>query len=254
MLGSLNEIQGYGIDATDGAIGKAKDFYFDDRKWTIRYLVVDTAKWLPGRLVLISPESLGQPGWHAKCFPVNLTQEQIEQSPGIEIDKPVSLQKEEQLVQYYRWPAYWGGIDPLFPAPMGMEPIPATGKTQAALDKWESSAQEQANPHLRSVKEVTGYTIQAKDGAIGHAEDCLADYDTWIIRYFVINTRNWLPGKKVLIAPSWIKDVRWGDQQLEVDLTREQIQHSPEYDPSTPVNRALEVRMFDYYGRPSYWD
>jgi len=32
------------------------------------------------------------------------------------------------------------------------------------------------------------------------------------------------------------------------------VEQSPKYDPSTPVNREYEVRMYDYYGRPVYWE
>ncbi|WP_447969190.1 PRC-barrel domain-containing protein [Nitrospira sp. M1] len=253
MLRSLDRIRGYTIQARDGDIGQAKDSYFDDREWIIRYLVVDTAKWLPSRLVLISPTSVGQPDWKTERVPVNLTKDQIERSPGIEIDKPVSLQKESQLARYYRWPAYWGGIDPLFPAPLGGGPIPVPEETQAAIDEWESIAEEQANLHLRSAIEVTGYTIHATDGEIGYAMDLIADIDAWTIRYLVIDTHKWLPSKHVLIAPQWIKEVDWAENLMHVDLTQGQIKDSPEYDSSAPINREFELQMYDYYGRPCYW-
>ncbi|GJL62923.1 MAG: hypothetical protein NPIRA04_15770 [Nitrospirales bacterium] len=252
MLRSLNAIQGFTLEATDGEIGESKDFFFDDREWMIRYLVADTGKWLPGRLVLLSLESIGKPDWSSHHFPVKLTKDQIVRSPGIEIDKPVSLQEESKLVQYYQWPAYWGGIDPLFPAPVGMGAIPAVGDHDVR-DRWDTISEEQANPHLRSIDELIGYVIKATDGEIGHVEDCIADDDTWNIRYFVIDTRNWLPGKKVLVAPDWIKTIQWSDQTVEVDMTQEQTKNCPEYDASMPVNRELEVRVYDYFGRPTYW-
>ena len=41
MLRSVKNLEGYAIGGTDGEIGHAKDFYFDDRAWVVRYLVVD---------------------------------------------------------------------------------------------------------------------------------------------------------------------------------------------------------------------
>jgi hypothetical protein len=109
------------------------------------------------------------------------------------------------------------------------------------------------DPHLRSVREVTDYRIQAADGSIGHVEDFVAQIDPWVIRYLVIDTRNWLPGRKVLLAPAWVEKVDWPARKVHLAATREVVKNSPEFDPSEPVNREYEVRLHDYYGRPLYW-
>ena len=101
---------------------------------------------------------------------------------------------------------------------------------------------------------MLGYAIRAKDGDIGHVEDLIAGEGSWVIRYVAVDTCNWLPGRKVLIAPLWISDIEWSENKVTVDLTREQIEKSPEYDPAQPVNRSYEERLFDYYGRPKYWE
>ena len=88
-------------------------FFFDDKTWAIRYLVVDTGTWLPDRQVLISPIALGQPDWEGQFFPVKLTTEQVRNSPDIDTDKPVSRQQETRLHTYYDWPVYWSGGIPL---------------------------------------------------------------------------------------------------------------------------------------------
>jgi hypothetical protein len=56
MLRSLSGYGGYRIGARDRELGKVRDFYFDDRYWIVRYIVVDTRSWLPGRKVLVSPQ------------------------------------------------------------------------------------------------------------------------------------------------------------------------------------------------------
>ena len=107
---------------------------------------------------------------------------------------------------------------------------------------------------LRSVDEVIGYNIQATDGDIGHVEEFIVDDDTWIIRWFVVDTRNWLPGRKVLVAPDWVTRTSWGDRDVHVDVTRARIKDCPEYDPGLPINRRYEQQLYDYYGRPVYWE
>jgi len=245
MLRSLKEILGYQILALNGDIGKVHDFFFDDGFWAIRYIVVDTGAWLPGRKVLLVPSALDKPEWEARALPVRLTKEQVKNSPEMDVDKPVYRQIEIALHEHFKWRPYW------IPSPPGaVPPIPLESEVEQEEGKLQVDSDD---PHLRSVKEVMGYHIQAGDGEIGHVEEFIADDMTWFIRYMVVDTRNWLPGRKVLIHPGWIEQVGWGDSKVHVDLSREIIKNSPEYDPTAPVNRKYEERLYDFYGRPKYW-
>ena len=95
MLYRAATLKGYALNSLDGEIGKAEEFYFDDLHWTIRYLVADTGNWLPGRQVLLSPHALVAVKQKEKQIAVNLTKQQIEDSPPLTSDKPVSRQFEE---------------------------------------------------------------------------------------------------------------------------------------------------------------
>jgi hypothetical protein len=127
--------------------------------------------------------------------------------------------------------------------------LTATKEEQELIAK----VKENQDPNLRSSKEVISYEIQVRDGEIGHVDDFILDDQIWIIRYLVIDTGNWLPDKKVLIAPLWIKWISHADQKVNVDLKKQAIQFSPDFDPSKPVNREYEEVLYDYYGRPRYW-
>jgi hypothetical protein len=246
MLRSIKELHGYTVRATDGDIGTVHEFYFDDHTWTIRYLVVDTGGWLSGRPVLLSTLALGQPDWEERVFPVLLTREQVEHSPDIATHKPVSRQMEGDLHAYYGWSPYWR-------TSMSTLGAGAAAVAHVISGTEEGSGEPGRDPHLRSTRQVSGYHIQASDGEIGHVEDFIAEDEAWVVRYIVVDTRNWLPGRKVLVAPAWIERVSWAERKVHVDLTRETIKHSPEFDPSAPVNREYELRLYDYYGRPKYW-
>lgn len=249
MLRSMKQILGYHIHARDGEIGHVRDVYFDDASWRTRYLVVDTGTWLPGREVLISPAAIGMPDWQSHTVPVHLTQGQIEESPPITADRPVSRQEEQQLAGFFDWPVYWYGTPMM---------APGTVPPAAARDKNDKADPAQAgppeDPHLRSLREVIGYHIHAEDGTIGHVEDMIGHTDGWPIRYLIVDTKNWLPGRKVLLAPLWAESFSWASREVLVGLTREQIEQSPEFDPSTPVNREYEAHLYDYYGMPTYWE
>ncbi len=251
MLLSLNNLADYKIEATDGNIGHVHSFLFDDQSWTIRYLVVDTANWLPGRKVLLTPSVLGKPEEPMDAFPVDLTREQVKNSPDIDTQKPVSRRQEIELHRYYSWPSYWdAGYDPITtPYAPVVPPMSRQADTEAVCEESE----ERGDPHLRSTREVLGYNIHAADGKIGHVEDFLIDDANWVIRYLVVDTRNWLPGKKVIVSPQWVKAVEWDVGEVVVDVPRESVQNSPEFDPHAPVSRDYEARLYDYYGWPKYW-
>lgn len=250
MLRSVKVMLGYRLDATDGELGRTKDFYFDDHDWAVRYLVVDTGNWLPKRRVLISPTPAGEPNWKGQVIPVSLTKKQVEDSPSIQSDRPVSRQEEEQLAAYYNWPAYWA---PAAIPGAGMMP-PAALLRKPAEGQTPKEREPRGDPDLRSVKEVLGYHIHATDGEIGHVDDFIAETDNWAVRYLVVDTRNWLPGKRVLVAPAWIGDVSWAEREVHVRLSRQAVKDCPEFDPSAPVNREYEARLYDYYGVPKYWE
>lgn len=250
MLRCMNEIKGYGIQATDGSLGSADDFYFDDKSWIVRYVVVDTGKWLPGRRVLISPVSIESADWTDRRLHISIPRERVKDSPGIEKDKPVSRQEEARIARHYAWPIYWSHPTMGIPGASAV----ATPSAIAEAEREENRhIVRHDDPNLRSAREVEGYHIHARDGEIGHVQDFIVDDESWIIRYLVVDTRNWLPGRKVLVSPRWIERISWGERQVAVDLKRDEVKNSPPYDPTAPINPEYEVRLYDYYGRPAYW-
>jgi hypothetical protein len=266
MLRRLDEMRGFTIRAVDGEIGHVSDFYFDESDWMVRYVVVNTGSWLFGRKVLLSPHCAQPPNWLEEILPVELTMEQVENSPDIDLDRPVSRQHEIALHSYYGWPAYWAGgammggpVTPMYPGvpPAGTIPpdqaYPAEGDIPATPEDEAAMTDEDANPYLHSTKEVVGYTIQATDGEIGHLEDFFASETEWNIHYAMVDTGTWLPGRKVLIMPRWIEDVNWEESKIFINHTRDQVKESPEFDPKRSLDRSYETRYHDYYGYPYYW-
>jgi uncharacterized protein YrrD len=246
MLSKVKILNGSSIQNTkDETIGKVKDVYFDDRHWTVRYLVANTRKWLVGRKVLLSPYALVAVNADHKNIVSNLTKQQIEDSPSLESDKPVSRQFEESYYGYYGWPTYWGG-----PYSWGNYPY-----IERNREKWNDfpKNENKYDHHLRSCHEVTGYNIQAEDGEIGHVEDFVIDDETWTIRYLIVNTSNWWAGKKVLISPLWIDRVSWIERTVAIDLTRETIKLAPAFTDQSLLTRDYETNLHGHYNRKGYW-
>ena len=254
MYRSLNNLLGHRLAAIDGEIGKVKDALFDDLQWCVRYLVASTGRWLPGRRVLLSPASLGCPDSAKDLIPVALTREQIKDAPGVSADLPVSRQEEAELVEYYGGPIYWGppgaafGIAATRLPPATRVPPARTAEKLGVVPKDAPGQTEEAtgDPHLRSMNEVLGYHIQVQDGEIGHVEDFLVRNAEWAIRYVVADTRNWLPGRKVLLVPRWFSGVSWQESKVFVAQHRQAIQNSPEYDPTRPLEGEYEQQIRAY--------
>jgi uncharacterized protein YrrD len=230
MLRTIKQIQGDKLGATDGEIGHVKDFYFDDVEWAVRYVVADTGAWMPGRLVLISPNALGRLYQGGKTLVVNLTREQIEKSPSIDAHKPVSRQHEEEYHRYYGWPYYWEG-DGLW----GMSPFPIlTERSEPFHGEQRTDAptlRKTVDAHLRSAQTVIGYKIQADAESVGNVEDFVLDDKSWAIRQLVVGLGSWRANRKVLILPSEIEQISWGESKVIVKLTKEAILGSPDFDP-----------------------
>ena len=245
MLYKAQTLIGYTLRGIDGEFGTVKEFYFDDQHWTIRYLIAETGTWLTDRQVLISPYALTGVEKAERRINVNLTKKQIESSPAISNDKPVSQQFEDDFYRHYGWAPYYGGS-----FMWGAYPyiLPDRGESQE-LDQHKRAW----DPCLRSTKVVSEYYIQATDGEIGHVADFLIDDEAWAIRYMVVDTKNWWPGKEVLVSPQWIDRISWDEAKVFVKLSLDAIKQSPEYTDDLPLTRAYEAKLHEHYNQSGYW-
>lgn len=237
QLRNLKDLQGFALAARDGEIGQLQEVYFDDESWAVRYLVVRMGGQFLGREVLITPASIQSVDADARLIAVDLSREQVERSPPVGSERPVSRHYEVEYHRYYGLEPYWTtGLMAAPPAPVLLPAGPA---------------REPENPHLRSSDEVCGYHIAARDGELGKVEDFVIDDADWSVAYVVVDTRRWLPGRTVLVAPAWIEAVDWAGRSIAVDLNREAIRSAPEYDPSRVITAGYEASLMGHYGKTS---
>jgi hypothetical protein len=227
---SVHDFLGYWVRATDGIVGQVDGIFFDDQHWTVRYLVVRTGKWWSKARELISPCSVRGIDSENHGLWLNLTREQIKNSPDVDSDQPVSRQKELEFQRYYRWPYFWtgAGIWGVAPTAEGLvgDPYAWADVSQDAVLGPRVDGQD---PHLRSVKEVLRYRIEATDAYFGRVNDVLVDLEDWSLPYLVIDTGTWIPGKTVLVSPRWVEAIETSDRRLRLSLSRAEIQSSHFY-------------------------
>ena len=198
-----------------------------------------------GRHVLVSPYALGNVSSEKQNVRVDLSKKQIEGSPALDRHDRFWAIREFllwifRLADVLGWSYMWGAY-PYIARDWREWKSRATG-----AGSWD--------PHLRSTSEVSRYHIEAEDGAVGHVEDFVIDDETWAIRYLIVDTRNWWPGKEVLIAPQWIERVSWSERKVHIRLSREAIKRSPEFTGEPALTRNYEEALHRHYNRRGYWD
>ena len=226
MLHSIQQRYGEKLRASDGEIGHVRDFYFDDNNWTVRYLVADTGGWLSGRLVLISPQALGPLYPEGKVILVNLSRQQIEESPSIDEHMPVSRQLEEEYHRHYGY-AYYAESMPLW----GLGGYPVLAPPPLETD----AKQEGVDSHLRSARIVAGYNVEANDGVVGAVADFLIDARTWVIREIVVECGHWYSGKKVFISTDKVSRISHDQSTVYVDATKHAFRDASEQPQGSPA-------------------
>ena len=233
LLKAKGQLFGKHLHASDGRIGSVRDVYFDDQRWVVRYLEVDTGDGIPGRKVLISPASIQRAGPDDEDVTVALSCEQVRKSPGANEDMPVSRQFEEAHARYYGYPFYWDGpyLWGSSPHPVsGTPPVtaPPGGPVAGERAKELKEAEEQArSSHLHSSDEVIGYRVVATDGTVGHLKDFVIDDADWAITDVIIDPRDWLPGQHVQVPVGAVIEVDWLTREVRLQTARAEVQEAP---------------------------
>jgi hypothetical protein len=243
MYAGLRDIKRFTIAASDGDIGVSKDFLFDDRAWTVRYMYADSHKWMPmGQKVLISPVSLRNIDSEEEKIHVLLSKQQVKDSPSIDEHTTVSRDYETLMFKYFGYGYYWSGQEVwgayTHPTALAQQKPPDMEDFKEITDSAEHSN------HLRSINELQGYEIKAKDSTFGLIYDLILDTDNWIIPLIVLDTHNLLPGgKKILIAPKHIDSINWLEHNVSSHLSVEEIKRCPEYDPELLNDTAYQNKV-----------
>ena len=219
MPKNIKDFYGTKLAALDGDIGQITDFYFDDKAWVIRYVVAETGSWLGGKKVLLSPFAFGSFPEEGMPPPVKLTRQQIQNSPPIETQLPVSRQYEIKYYRHFGWPTYWEGR---WSWGVGSYPVllpPAKPDTAAP-----QFPHDQDDNHLRSTRAIDGYSVESSDGIIGHVCGFTADPGTWAIHGVMVSTGPWYSGREMLISPGQINEISFAEHKMLVNPTTEDTQ------------------------------
>lgn len=255
MLRTTQDLHDYAIGAADGPIGHVVDLFVDDRTWTVRYLVVETGSWLSSRRVLISPMAVGVPDRGARTLPVGITRERVRDAPDVDTDMPVTRRHEIELFGHYGFPDYWSGGGlwgaGMYPDTLGVEPVPYFPDALRERGGAPDERTADADPRLRSCRELVRYRIHASDGEIGRVSDFLVEDRSWAVRYLVVETGHWWHGEQVVIPSDWVRDVTWEEREVRVERSRLDVRDAPPHDSAAGIDEAAERELAEHFARPA---
>ena len=254
MLREIQRLLGMELHTGETEVGRISDVYFDYELWHVRYFVVDTGSWLAGRTVLIAPVSVIARDWHTGKLMTDLTRDQVRHSPAVDMARPVSRQSEQDLHDHYGWPYYWGAptLSGSYGTLMSRTAAPVAIRSAKASEdgsSGEDPSTREYGSHLRSARSIRGYHIAATDHSIGHLDDLVVEDETWALRYLVVDTRNWWPGKKVLLGFSQIRGMSWEEGKIYVSATSDDIKAFPDYESGRRVEADYVDRLDAHYNK-----
>lgn len=232
MFTRANDVLGAHLAAADGPIGIVEDVVYEDSSWIIRYLTVETGTWLPSRKVLISPVAVKSVHIPGRVVTTILNIDQVRNAPSVNVHPTLDRQHELAVVEYFDWPRYWEES-------ISRDWLPSVSIFNGK--KPPHVKVENGRRVLCSFRELYGYRLQAMDGRIGYVDDLIFRSEDWLIRYIVVDTRELLPSRRVLVAPQWVTKCDWDHKRLSVSLTRDEIRHGPPYNRESLQNLQLEA-------------
>ncbi|RYY75266.1 MAG: PRC-barrel domain containing protein [Gammaproteobacteria bacterium] len=251
MMHLLSDLNDFVIDANDGKIGKVKDFYFDDRRWVIRYVVVEINSGIGNRKILLSPSLIKHLNLEEKSIAVDMSVAEISSSTAIDTTFSVS-QYEIDYLSYYGY-AFFGDNKTVENNEDDTNSVEQTShKADDVFVAIDSVRRMHGDRHLRSCCEIVNYHIQANDGEIGRLKTMLIDDDNWAIQCFVTTTSDLWFGHQVLLKPQAIKDISWGNAKIYVGMTQQQVKEAPLFDLSPIQKPRYELGVYLHQEQNSY--
>jgi len=235
---SFTELMNRALHATDGDMGACTDVLINTHNWSVRYLVADTRRWLPGRHVVLAPGAFEQPFrvTGEGAIAVRMDKAHIKGSPPLPFEETITSERMQAVHAYYGWPVYWGGtgasaVDtmPLFPPSMQASP-------SATIEETEELA---SSSHLRSLADLREFMLVADEERVGYLHDFIIDTERWAVAYIVIDSRKWISGTRHLFPVDVLSEVSWLARSISLKVSADAVRAAPKYDPDQPLSEQV---------------
>jgi hypothetical protein len=243
MLRSINSLCKYRIETLDTFIGGVYDFLFDNSSWEVKYIVVEIRTWKRQRYVILTTDDVAHMDIDKGAIVTNLTREEIYGKPELRERLPVDLRYQTKLHERIDLPDYWPAY--------GYYRIPPHGSLSEVTKEVGVEVLQEGDTHLLSSRQIIGYKVSAINGTAGQVHDFIVDDERWSVIEVAVDVNKWLAANKVTIPPTFITEIRWAEETIFLDMSKQSLEESPDYDISEAVNskQVCEVKLYDYAGR-----
>lgn len=231
----------YRVSTSDEDAYRLVDVLFDETSWKVRHFIVRTSSWLVNHQVLLTPNLIAGFRDDDQTLLLSATSKEVQDSPGVDTVMPISKESELLIAKYWQWAL------PEEDAPLLSDVGHSIKKEANESIRASSENAVTTQVQVRSAEEVTGYHIHAPDGHLGHVEGFIFDDSNWSIQFLIVDTRNWLPAKKVLLPVKGIGEIQWASTSITVTPTREKIKSAPAYDDELSLTTEDEKSIRQHF-------
>ena len=208
---AFKDLKKFKLQTENGDAGQIHDLYFDDSSWAIKYVVIDSGGWFPGKRLILPVSEIDDAVEALQTIRVNLRREDIENGPGIDEVKPVSRQIVRTLLSHHK-------VLILLPTDNHYLPNWLIKILKAVSSQTEKMPAPAAGHHqLRSAREIIGYNVIYNDEKIGFLSDLIVNTVDWTIPSIVAKQRKPLMETSVLmLSPEHVETFDWAGHQIEL--------------------------------------
>lgn len=273
-----SDIKSFSVyDYSNDKIGSVYDLIVDETG-RFRYLVIDTGFWIFGKKVLLPVGRASVDYSQERVYASGLTKEQAENLPEYDNDMTIDYEYEERVRMTYRGKDYDPNSTVSSPqANTYNSGVYSDGRNaqlynlnstnhgdfvgyQQNLINNRDHFKVQSGVNLYKIKDIypdyrslfdnddlMSYSLYSDgDDKVGSIENILVDRDGHF-RYLVIDTGFWILGKKVLLPLGRARIDRSQKRVYASGLTKEQVEHLPEYKSGMTVDYDYEENVRNVY-------
>ena len=223
MFTSLETLMKIPLVTTDGQEHQVRSLLFDDRSWTICFLVADAGSWFTRRQVVISTSATEEPDWTKKVIGAKLTHQELVRCPDASSVRPVSQQQQLALKKYFGWPE----SEPRLYVPAALVPAQREFPVQANDD-----------PHRRDTIDLLGYQVWSADRRVGILSDFIMEPNSWHIKYLSVKVGDWVYHEERFVPTLSVQSISWGRHRVTLNgggfVCSQSLPRSQDSQPSTP--------------------
>lgn len=219
MMLPFSKLKRFELNAFDGRIGQARDFYVTDKNWTVRYLIARFGSWLSEHRVLLPVYFVDRIQSPENAIAVALTKLQVRHAAPVESKRLVS--KQHRLDVRLKFRELAGSVLRVA--------LRQDADSYAAFKNNPPARREDGEDcHLNSCEELTaGYTLSAVDGRVGSIADLIIDDHEWRVRYLVVETGVLFSRKLILVPARLVHTISFAKHEILFNAMRSSLKTVP---------------------------